>query len=386
MRLRRLLSTLRLRLRSVFRRARVEQDLDDEIRDHIERRIADGRRSRRATRAGAAGGPARLRRHRAGEGGVPRRATREPDRAHGAGPALRGPPLRARAGCHGDDGRDLRAGHRLQHRAVPVRPVVRQWSCARHRAAGVAGPDPRHRARPAGPRDRPGVLVSRIPGVRRAAVALQRRRRVDVVRHRLRRRHARGRTSQSGAATYVTGNYFHVLGLRPTLGVALPMDANDADPAPPLVAVISHLLWERHYERSPDVIGRSMKVNGVAVTIVGVAPRRFAGARTGGSQMRVWLPLSTRPQVQRTDLDARQLRRRPVRPCGAPAAGRARRADAADGRGDRRTGDAADDVGHCRCPPTSSRCSPATTSRRQAPMRGPRLARASACCFRCWSC
>jgi predicted permease len=36
------------------------------------------------------------------------------------------------------------------------------------------------------------------------------------------------------------------------------------------------------------------------VTIVGVAPRRFAGARTGGSQMRIWLPLSTRPQVQHT--------------------------------------------------------------------------------------
>ena len=41
MRLRRLLSTLRLRLRSVFRRARVEQELDDEIRDHIDRRVAE---------------------------------------------------------------------------------------------------------------------------------------------------------------------------------------------------------------------------------------------------------------------------------------------------------------------------------------------------------
>ena len=78
------------------------------------------------------------------------------------------------------------------------------------------------------------------------------------------------------------------------------MAANDADAAPSLVAVISHVMWERHFERSPDVIGRVMKVNGVTVTIVGVAPRRFAGARTGGSQMRVWLPLSTRPQVQRT--------------------------------------------------------------------------------------
>ena len=41
MRPRRLLSTLRLRLRSVLRRARVEQELDDEIRDHIDRRVAE---------------------------------------------------------------------------------------------------------------------------------------------------------------------------------------------------------------------------------------------------------------------------------------------------------------------------------------------------------
>ena len=40
MRLWRLLFTLRLRLRAVVRRARVEQDLDDEIRDHIDRRVA----------------------------------------------------------------------------------------------------------------------------------------------------------------------------------------------------------------------------------------------------------------------------------------------------------------------------------------------------------
>jgi predicted permease len=40
-------------------------------------------------------------------------------------------------------------------------------------------------------------------------------------------------------------------------------------------------------------------VNGVAVTIAGVAPRRFAGARTGGSQIRVWVPLNARPILQR---------------------------------------------------------------------------------------
>jgi len=49
MRLRRLLSTVRLRLRSVLRRARVEQELDDEIRDHIGRRVAANPQSGAAT-------------------------------------------------------------------------------------------------------------------------------------------------------------------------------------------------------------------------------------------------------------------------------------------------------------------------------------------------
>src|SRR5690606_32024570 len=90
----------------------------------------------------------------------------------------------------------------------------------------------------------------------------------------------------SGAATYVTANYFQVLGVRPVLGAGLPLDASDADGSPALVAVISHILWDRYFDRAPDAIGRTVKVNGFAATIVGVAPRRFAGARTGGSQMR----------------------------------------------------------------------------------------------------
>ncbi|MGH7553919.1 MAG: FtsX-like permease family protein, partial [Longimicrobiales bacterium] len=54
----------------------------------------------------------------------------------------------------------------------------------------------------------------------------------------------------------------------------------------------------------PDVLGRTVNVNDVAVTVVGVAPPRFAGARTGGSQMRIWLPLNTRPLVQHTSAAA----------------------------------------------------------------------------------
>ena len=105
---------------------------------------------------------------------------------------------------------------------------------------------------------------------------------------------------QSGAATYATTNYFPVLGVRPMLGAGLPVTPDDGDAQ--LVAIISHALWDRFFGRAPDVIGKTIEVNDVAVTIVGVAPARFAGARVGGSQMRVWLPLNTRPLLQRSSL------------------------------------------------------------------------------------
>jgi predicted permease len=110
-------------------------------------------------------------------------------------------------------------------------------------------------------------------------------------------------TLLSGAATFVTANYFHVLGVPPARGSGLPANAPDQGGEPPLVAVISHALWEQWFELAPDIVGRSLKVNDTTVTIVGVAPRRFAGARTGGSQMRVWLPLGTRPVLLRTNTD-----------------------------------------------------------------------------------
>jgi predicted permease len=109
----------------------------------------------------------------------------------------------------------------------------------------------------------------------------------------------RGEHLQSGAATYVTAGYFPILDIRPELGAGLPADARD-DGAPQFVAVISYVVWERYFDLAPDVVGKTMKVNDVPVTIAGVAPRRFAGARTGGSHVRVWLPLNARPVVQRT--------------------------------------------------------------------------------------
>ena len=107
----------------------------------------------------------------------------------------------------------------------------------------------------------------------------------------------------SGAATYVTANYFKVLSVEPVRGAGLPLDTPDAGGEAPLVAIISHVVWERCFAMAPDIVGRTLKVNDVTVTIAGVAPKRFSGARTGGSQMRVWVPLSSRSIGQRTTTD-----------------------------------------------------------------------------------
>lgn len=108
---------------------------------------------------------------------------------------------------------------------------------------------------------------------------------------------ADGESLHSAYATYVTPDYFAVLGVRPIVGVGLPTRTSDHG-APELVAVISHTVWDRHFGRAPDVLGRTVKVNDIPVTVVGVAPRGFAGTRMDSSPVRVWLPLNTRSLLQ----------------------------------------------------------------------------------------
>jgi predicted permease len=74
----------------------------------------------------------------------------------------------------------------------------------------------------------------------------------------------------------VSGNYFTVLGVQPQLGRAIrPVDDTAGSEA---VVVISDEFWEREFARSPSVLGQSIKLNDVPVTIVGVSPRGFTGA------------------------------------------------------------------------------------------------------------
>jgi predicted permease len=99
-------------------------------------------------------------------------------------------------------------------------------------------------------------------------------------------------TRVSGAL--VTGGYYDTLGLTPAAGRLLA--PTDDEPGAPLVAVISYGYWQRQLAGSMTAIGQTLRVNGVPVTIVGVSPRGFEGA-TVGSLADITLAAATLPQV-----------------------------------------------------------------------------------------
>ena len=101
------------------------------------------------------------------------------------------------------------------------------------------------------------------------------------------------RRGRAATATFVTDDYFSILGAQPVIGTALPPSAA-GNGAPQLVAVIGQGIWETLYARSPDAIGATLMVDGLPVTIVGVAPPRFAGLNVF-SELKLWLPLSAQP-------------------------------------------------------------------------------------------
>ena len=63
---------------------------------------------------------------------------------------------------------------------------------------------------------------------------------------------------------------FPVIGLRPHLGRGFT--AEELAPRGPRVAIISHRLWHSRFGADPQIVGRSIRIGGVATTVVGVMP------------------------------------------------------------------------------------------------------------------
>ncbi len=106
----------------------------------------------------------------------------------------------------------------------------------------------------------------------------------------------------------VGGDYFGVLGVRPGLGRLL--DPSESQPGQPaFVAVISGALWRSLYGGDPEVIGKVLRVNRHALSIVGVVGDDFRGAERRG-RSDVWFPSSIYGQLRHfSDLERLNSRR-----------------------------------------------------------------------------
>jgi macrolide transport system ATP-binding/permease protein len=275
MRLLRLLYTVPLRFRSLFRRGRVEQDLEDELRAHLERRI---------------------------EADVARGMTRV-DARYAAMRALGGIEQRK------EECRDMRHVSVIEHRIQDFRFAVRQL--LKHRgfactaigvltlgiAASVAifGFVDAAMIRPL-PYQDPSRLVTvfgtrpdNTSGQTRGAVSY-----LDFIDWR-----ARARAFESIAAydvragfilttpsgpegvrgLRVTSGFFRTLGVRPVLG--REFHANEEGPSAPPAVVLSYGAWQTRFGGSPDVLGRTLMLgspwlaDGEPHVVIGVLPPDF---------------------------------------------------------------------------------------------------------------
>ena len=93
----------------------------------------------------------------------------------------------------------------------------------------------------------------------------------------------------------VTGNYFDVLGVRPTTGRFFGVDDDRVRGASPVI-VLSYKLWQRRFGGAQDIVGRTVNVNGTPSTVLGVAPEPFHGVNSLFGPD-AWVPTSLSDQV-----------------------------------------------------------------------------------------
>jgi len=84
---------------------------------------------------------------------------------------------------------------------------------------------------------------------------------------------AGGAAPQTVRAGIVTEDFLHVMGARPVVGRAFSHEENTV--GGPHSAILGYGLWQRAFGSDPGVIGRAVRIPGLALTVVGVMPRGF---------------------------------------------------------------------------------------------------------------
>lgn len=87
----------------------------------------------------------------------------------------------------------------------------------------------------------------------------------------------------------VTANYFSLLRLQPAMGRFFSAD-EDRVPGRNPVAVLSHDLWRTKLGEDAGIVGTTVRINGTAFSVIGIAPERFHGILSGVPPNDVWIP------------------------------------------------------------------------------------------------
>jgi predicted permease len=88
----------------------------------------------------------------------------------------------------------------------------------------------------------------------------------------------------------VSANYFDAIGVHPVLGRGFEPGEDVGSDAYP-VAVISYQLWRNRFKSDPQIVGKTQRLNNIPHTIIGVAPEGFYGTFVGWA-MHFWVPAS----------------------------------------------------------------------------------------------
>jgi macrolide transport system ATP-binding/permease protein len=99
-----------------------------------------------------------------------------------------------------------------------------------------------------------------------------------------------GDRAERATGSIVSANYFDAIGVHPILGRGFEPDEDSGRNAHP-VTIISYQLWKGRFDGDPQIIGKTQRLDGVLHTIVGVAPEGFYGTFVGWA-MQFWVPAS----------------------------------------------------------------------------------------------
>jgi predicted permease len=99
-----------------------------------------------------------------------------------------------------------------------------------------------------------------------------------------------GDHAETAIGSIVSANYFDAIGVRPILGRGFEPGEDVGNDSHPVV-VISYQMWRNRFKGDPEIVGKTQRLNNVPHTVIGVAPDGFYGTFVGWA-MQFWVPAS----------------------------------------------------------------------------------------------